>query len=325
MKISSIEKEKNKTQKFAEANDISEDEINATYQKIFDELPEDMEEGKKTVRALRKTRGILNRKIQSGNYQDGFILFRFRNQDYNLFAWNQVDKFIKENGMEKALELKKVDEDGNYLHTSGFNIGEKIDKEAIFGSAIGILKDEDDNLVPKWISIGQYNIKDTIPLCQEISINIKKGNKPGPLFPSENLVYLNGVRLVGGKKIYEQDEIQDYENIIKNLFGDIIFDDYDELKEYCSEHLDNKNNFAGIDAICMNISPQSDVTSNVPVDFEIGDTLVTLWIRPEIFEGLSMQESCSGILLVSGYESKDDDGNPDVGFNVGGFIPYDDI
>ena len=324
MKMSSIEKEKSKTEKFAQANDISQDEIEATYQKIFAELPEDMDEDKRTIRALRKTRGTLNRQVQSGNYQDGFILFRFRNQDYNLYAWNQVDKFIKDNGIEKARELKKVDGEGNYLHTQGFNVGKKIDKEAIFGSAIGVLKDDKENLVPKWISIGQYNIKDTIPLCQEISINIKPGNKPGPLFPTENLVYLNGVRLADNNELYTYDEMETYETIIKDLFGDIIFDDYSELKDYCKDHHD-KNNFACVHAICTNIGTQNDTSQNIPVTFEIDDDIVTLWVRPEVFEGLFIQETWAGILLVSAYETEDDDGNPDIGFNVGGFIPYDDI
>lgn len=319
MIVSSIEKEKLKNQKFAEENNISSDEMETIYNEIFNSLPADMEEDKKTIRALRKTRGSLRRQVQSGNYVNGFLLMRFRNQDYNLWAWNEVDEFIKKNGLEKAKELKKVDDEGNYLHTKGFSAGEKIDKEAIFGSAIGIFEFEKDEPSARWVSIGQFNINDDIPLCQELNINIKVGKKPGPLF-KDNLVYYNGSNKMGVDPMCTQDEMESYTEVITELFGDIIFDDISELKDYMSEHISDKNNFAGIHAICTQITTQKDTSSNIPIDFEFDDDEFTLWVRPEIFKGLAITEGDAGILFVNAYQ-----GDDDIGFNVGGFLPYDDI
>lgn len=319
-----IEKEKSKNEKFAEEHNISNAEMNEIYEEIFEQLPADMDEDKKTIRALRKTRGTLRRRAQI-KYEDAFVLFRFRNQNYNLYAWNKVDEYVKENGLEKAQEVGMVDAEGNYLHTSGFNVGEKIDKSAIFGSAIGIFQDADNNTIPKWISIGQYNIKNKLPLCREIQISVKEGKKPGPLFPDTNLVYFNSAKVTDTDPICSPDELNTYESIIQDLFGDIIFNDVAELKDYCSDRISDRQHFAGIHAICTGINAR-DLDSNIPIDFEIGDDIddieeLTIWAEPDVFKGLSIEEGVAGILFVSGYL----DNNDNIGFNIGGFLPYDDI
>lgn len=320
-----IEKEKSMNQKFAEKNGISEDKMETIYEEIFESLPDEMDEDTKTVRALRKVRGTLRRRIQAGKDVDGVIFFRFRNQDYNLFAWNKVDEFVKENGLEKAQELGKADADGNYLHTTGFSAGEIINRDAVYGSAIGVLEDENGKVTSRWISIGQMSIKQKIPLCQELVINVKEGNKPGPIL-EENLVYYNDCTVVEDDPVCDEDSLNNYKNIIKKMFGDIIFNDFAELRDYCDEHLSDKYHFAGTEAICTNIGVQQDTTSNIPVEFEMGEeTVMTLWIKPEVFEGLPIEEGLAGILLVNGYPINKDDGTTDIGFNVGGFIPHEDF
>lgn len=315
-----IEKEKIKNKEFAEANDISNEEMEEIYNEIFAEMPDDMDEDKKIIRALRKTRGTLRKQIQSsGVWKEGFIFMRFPNQEYNLYAWNQVDNYIKENGIDKAKEVGMVNAEGEYLHTKGFSKGEKIDKDAIFGSAIGLFEDDENQVRAKWISIGQYNVKDKIPLCQELNMNIKEGDKSGPLFPKEKLVYYNGSRKMDVNPVCTPDEIRNYENVFKNLFGEIIFSDYADLEAYCENNISDRRNFACIHSICTQITTQKDTNSRIPIEFEFEDSEATLWVDPYIFEGLVIEEGVAGILMVNAYQK--DDG---IGFNVCGFLQYEE-
>lgn len=316
-----VEKEKIKNEEFAQANDISSNEMEEIYNKIFEELPDDLDEDKKVIRALRKTRGALRKQIQSGgNWEEGFIFMRFPNQEYNIYAWNQVDEYVKENGLDKAKEVGKVNAEGEYLHTAGFNKGEKIDKDAIIGNAIGLFTDDNSNVVAKWLRIGRYNIKDKIPLCQELNINVKEGTKPGPLFSNNKLMYYNGSRKMDSTfEPSSPDVMRHYEGIFKDLFGDIVFSDYADLESYLSDNISDKNNFACIHGICTQISPRSEVTDNIPVEFEFEDAVLLLWVKPYIFEGLAIEEGVAGILMVNAYQK--DDG---IGLNVGGFLQYEE-
>ena len=90
--INNAEAERKKTLKFAEDNGISTDEVEAVYEKIYAELSDDLSENAKELRALRKTRGSLKRIANSSaNYIDGFIFMRFRDTNFNEYAWKLVD------------------------------------------------------------------------------------------------------------------------------------------------------------------------------------------------------------------------------------------
>ena len=64
--INSAEAERQKTLKFAEDNNISDDEVNSVYNEIYSQLSDDLSDSAKDLRALRKTRGAL-RKIANNS------------------------------------------------------------------------------------------------------------------------------------------------------------------------------------------------------------------------------------------------------------------
>ena len=119
LNISTVESERAKNAKFAEENGISQEEMDDVYQEIFENLPEDLTGDNRIKRALRKTRGALKKKVNvQGVELDGFIIMRFRNNDFEANAWNKVDKYVTENDIETAKAKGFVNEKGEYIHSS---------------------------------------------------------------------------------------------------------------------------------------------------------------------------------------------------------------
>lgn len=321
-----VESEKVKNQKFAEDNGISLEEMEEVYQKIYEELPESLTGDKRELRALRKTRGSLRRRAnRTGTELDGFILMRFRDKDFERNAWNKVDKFVQENGIEKAKEQGMVNDDGEYVH-SAFSTnfsnqhGRIINKDNVTGQAIGIVVNENDEQELRFFTIGKFNVFDKIPLCREVALIVKEGNQAGPVFPDRNAYFLNGVKLTGSSTnaYYSDEDFDAYVEIIEDLCGDIFYDTKAEIDQYAQEHMNDRFNFIAVatNSVIRLGMPLDDGT--VPIELELDDGSITVWASKNVFKGLTIEEGIAGVALLNTYVNK----NNEAGYRIGGFLPY---
>lgn len=317
-----VESERTKTQQFAEKNGITEEEIEEVYQEIYENLPENLTGDKRELRALRKTRGTLRKKANvTGTSLDGFIIMRFRDKDYERNSWNKVDKYVKENGLDTAKEKGMVDSNGNYLHndlTTQFpdQKGRIIKKDNVFGQAVSIVV-QDGKQELRFLTIGKYLVDEKIPLCREVTLVVKEGDRPGALFQDRNGYFLNGIKLNGSSNAYYSDEDFDsYIDIISELCGDIFFNLGEEANQYAQKHNNEKFDFIGLPGIVERIGTPLE-NGSVPIELELDDGGLTVWADKNIFKGITIEEGIAGIAFVSPYIKQ----NGDAGFRLGGFLP----
>ena len=327
LNINNAESEREKNIKFAEEHGISQEEMDEVYQEIFKQLPEELTGDKREARALRKARNSLKKKVNvAGKLLDGFILMRYRNNDFDANAWAKVDKYVNEHGIEDATAKGMINGDGEYLHsslTTSFTNqhGKVIDKDNVRGTAIAIVVQEDDNgnayQELRWLNIGKFNVKDKIPLCREVKLVVKEGNQAGPLFPDKNAYFLNGVRIVDSNAYYSDEDFQAYANLIEELCGDIAYYTKEEIDAYAANNNTNRNNYIAVPV--ESVSRLGNVTDNgsVPIDFELEDDQITAWADEYIFKDLTIEEGIQGILMLNVYVKNDNT----AGYRVGGFIP----
>ena len=321
--INNADAERRKTFKFAEDNNISEDEVQTIFDKIYSELPDDLSDNAKELRALRKTRGSLRRIANSSaNYVDGFIFMRFRDNDFNVNAWNKVDAYVKEHGIEKAKEQGMVNDNGDYIHTSFTTqfpdqMNKVIDKKDARGNAIGIFKG-DEGIDIRFVSIGKFNVWDEIPLCREISINVKEATSPGRLFPDKNQYFLNGVRFSNMSHYYSAEDFQSYANMIEKGCGDIFYSMESDLVDFAQSTDDNYNFVAAFCTVNRIGMPLDD--GSVPIEIELDDGLITVWANKNIFKDLVIEEGIIGLAFLNTYLNKENN----VGYRIGGFLPLAD-
>lgn len=331
--MNNAESERKKNIEFAKEHGISEEKIEEVYQTILSELPEDLTGDRREARALRKARNSFKKQINAnGKIVDGFILMRFRNNDFEINAWNKIDEYVQEHGIEEATKNKMVDSNGNYLHTpftTNFSQqhGKKIDKNNIRGSAIAIVVQEDDNgnhtQELRWLNIGRYNINDSIPLCREVSLIIKEGQRPGPLYPDRNAYFVNGVKDVSPNAYYSDDDFQAYADLVEKLCGDVAYYSKEEIDKLALEGNNNqKTDFIAVPVMSVsNINPPND-SGFFYVDFELEDDQIHVGVPEYIFKDLTLEEGIQGILFMNTYRRKDKDtGELVPGYMMGGFLP----
>ena len=324
LKINNIESEKARNKKFAEENNISLEEMEEVYNEIYEQLPDSLTGDKRTLRALRKTRGTLRRKANTtGTEIDGFILMRFRDNDFDPNAWEKVDKYISDNSMEDAKKKGMINDKGEYLHTSfttsfSNQHGKVIDKKNARGTAIAIIS-TNDGAELRLLSIGKFNVWDKIPLCREVTLIVKEGNQAGAIFSDRNVLFLNGTKLSSENAYYSEDDFQGYADLIEDLCGDIAYYTQDEIDAYAQENASDKWNYIAVPVISVIRigTPLDDGT--VPIDFEVDDGQITAWAGKNVFRGLTIEEGIQGILMLNTYLNKE--GQP--GYRIGGFIPLD--
>lgn len=323
LNISTVESERAKNAKFAEENGISQEEMDDVYQEIFENLPEDLTGDNRIKRALRKTRGALKKKVNvQGIELDGFIIMRFRNNDFEANAWNKVDKYVTENGIDAAKAKGFVNEKGEYIHsslTTSFSNqqGKVIDKDNVRGSAIAIVTNKDNQNELRWLNIGKFNVFDKIPLCREVQLIIKEGNQAGPLFPDRNAYFLNGVKLTQANAYYSDEEFQAYGNLIEKLCGDIVYYTKEEIDEYAQANTSNRNNYIAVPVSSVSRLGNAIDNGSVPIEFELDDDQITVWADKDIFRDLTIEEGIQGIAMLNTYVNNE--GNP--GYRIGGFLP----
>ena len=320
--INNAEAERKKTLKFAEDNGISTDEVDAVYEKIYAELPDDLSDNAKELRALRKTRGSLKRIANSSaNYIDGFIFMRFRDTNYNEYAWQLVNEYVDTHGIDEAKEKGMVDGKGDYVHTSyttqfSDQFGKRIDRKDARGSAVGIFQGE-NGMEGRFISIGKFQVWESIPLCREVAVNVKEADKPGKLFTDRNQFFLNGVRATSASHYYTAEDFQAYADMIEDACGDIFFSSKDDIDDYASNNTD-KFNFVAAYGVASRIgTPLDDGT--IPVEIELDDEVITTWASKNIFKDLTIEEGIVGLAFINTSL-----GDEKVYYRLGGFLPLAD-
>ena len=324
LNISTIESEQEKNAKFASDNGISQEEMDEVYQEILEKLPDNLTGDNRIKRALRKTRGALKKKVNvQGTQLDGFIFMRFRNNDFEANAWNKVDKYVNENGIDIAKEKGFVNDEGEYIHsalTTSFSNqqGKVIDKDNVRGSAIAIVTNKEGVNELRWLNIGKFNVFDKIPLCREVQLIIKEGNQAGPLFSDRNAYFLNGVKLTQGNAYYSDEEFVAYGNLIEELCGDIVFYTKEEIDEYAKSNSSNRNNYIAVPVSSVSRLGNPIDNGSVPIEFELDDEQITAWADEYIFKDLTIEEGIQGIAMLNTYVNNE--GN--AGYRIGGFLPY---
>lgn len=322
--INNAEAERQKTLKFAQDNNISDEEVDSLYNEIYNQLPDDLSDNAKELRALRKTRGSLRRIANSSaNYVDSFMVARFRNSDYNLNAWNKVDRYVAKHGKEDAKAKGMIDDEGNYLHTSlttnfSDQMGKKIDKDDVRGNALGLFKGE-DGIDMRFLTISKFCVNDKIPICREISMNIKEAQNPGKLFPKKNQYYLNGARYTTISHYYSAEDFQSYAKMIEEECGDIFFSSKDEIDDYANDEQSNAFNLAAAFCTVNRIGTPLD-NGSVPIEIELDDEVITTWAEKYIFKDLAIEEGIVGLAFINTYINKEDN----VGYRICGFLPLAD-
>lgn len=321
--IDNVESERERNKKFAEENDISQEEMEEVYQEIYKNLPEELTGDKREARALRKARNSLKRIVNSqGTLLDGFILMRFQDNDFEANTWRKVDDFVKEHGIDEARAKGMINEDGDYIHspfTTQFanQHGKVIDPKNVRGSAIGIVTNDGVNEL-RWLNIGKFAVNNKIPLCREVKLGIKEGNQPGPLYPDRNAYFLNNVRLSqDSNAYYSEEDFQAYADLIEQLCGDIAYYTKGEINEYANENSSNRNNFivVPVHSVIRIGAPLNN--GNVPIDLEIDDDSLTVWASKNVFKDLTIEEGIQGIAMINTYVKNDGE----AGCRIGGFLP----
>lgn len=323
LNISTVESEKEKNAKFAEENGISSEEMEEVYQEILDNLPENITGDNRIKRALRKTRGTLKKKANtSGEVVDGFIIMRFRDNDFDANAWNKVDNYVQNYGIDQARNEGLVNEDGQYIHTAfttsfSNQHGKIIDKNNVRGTAISIVTNKNNVNELRWLNIGKYSVNDKIPLCREVQLIVKEGNQAGPLFPDRNAYFLNGVKVSQGNAYYSDDDFIAYSNLIEELCGDILYTTKEEIDGFAQTASKNNYIIVPISSV-LRIGNVLD-NGSVPIDLELDDEQITVWAEKNIFKGLTIEEGVQGIAMLNVYVNKE--GIP--GYRIGGFLPLE--
>lgn len=322
LNISTVESEKEKNTKFAQENNISEDEMEQVYLEIFENLPDDITGDNRVKRALRKTRGTLKRKANiQGTVLDGFIFMRFRDNDFEKNAWDKVDKYVSEHGIDEAREKGFVNKKDEYIHSSltttfSNQKGKVIDKDNVRGSAAAIVTNDKGVNELRWLNIGKFNVYDNIPLCREVQLIIKEGNQKGPLFDGV-AYFLNGVKITQSNAYYSDEEFQAYGNLIEELCGDITYYTKDEIDDFAKSKRSDRNNFIAVPVSSVSRIGNKIDNGSVPIELELDDDQITVWADKNIFKDLTIEEGIQGIAMLNTYVNKEDV----PGYRIGGFLP----
>lgn len=329
MIIRTIETEMESTKQMYSKNGIENEEFDAAYKAAEEEVLaiEPSKTGDALVRQVcRRLKQKLNKRNQQNiETKNCFIFARLPDNDFNRRAIINAKKYEADNGEEAAINAGYKNSNGEYTFTGGFNEGEVIDPKQIWGTALGICQDEKGNNEGRVISINNRFIDDAIPIGVELELDYVEGKKPNNnLFTDNNQLYYQGHKVTDGDFL-SIEAINACETAIKKLLGDVIFESYNEFEDAIANDLDNKVNVYGVNAACIEIGvvpdPTLDGNERIPISFEIGDPLVdaqcqTLWVPLNIFKSLNIKDGAYGILMLNGYEYKDD-----IRYNVVGFLP----
>ncbi len=311
-----LERQKEKTMKLAVEKGISEEQLNRMYQEKIQSFPDTVSETQKALRAFKLVRGELNSDRKEYDTLKGMLLCRFRDNTYNKYMYDKVQEYIDKNGLEAAQDAQMVNTNGDYLFTTGFNKGEVIDPKNIRGSAVGIFQNEDGEPEARFVKIGKFQIDKKIPLGSEIEMKYTEAKSTAPNFNHKDCFYNGAIPLVENQ-LYTVEELESYSKMIEELVYGKVFENYDDMIEYAENITDDKNNIIGVWCDVLEVGDKT--SGNVSMLLEFEGACVKYWCDKNIYNGLTVPAGGSGIVLLNAYKGKDG-----VGFNIIGFLPYDD-
>ena len=246
---------------------------------------------------------------------------RFRDNDFEKNAWDKVDKYVSEHGIDEAREKGFVNEKDEYIHSSlttnySSQKGKVIDKDNVRGSAAAIVTNDKGVNELRWLNIGKFNVYDNIPLCREVQLIIKEGNQKGPLFDGV-AYFLNGVKITQSNAYYSDEEFQAYGNLIEELCGDITYYTKDEIDDFAKSKSSDRNNFIAVPVSSVSRIGNKIDNGSVPIELELDDDQITVWADKNIFKDLTIEEGIQGIAMLNTYVNKENV----PGYRIGGFLP----
>ena len=137
-----VEKEKARTAKFAEKYGLSQTMIETEIQNIYNSLnPNDFaSEDARMIRAIKRGRGAFRRKAQLlANAQEGMIVFRSQDYDWDRRQFNFAMAEEAKHGREEAIKKGLMNNDGQPIYQFGSDKGKPIFKPAANGNAVGYI------------------------------------------------------------------------------------------------------------------------------------------------------------------------------------------
>ena len=135
-----VEKEKTKTLKFAEKYGLSEAMIETEIENIYNSLkPDDFaSDDDRMIRAIRRGRGAFRRKAQQlAKAQEGMIVFRGQDYDWDRRQYNQAMAEEAKNGRDEAIKKGLMNKEGQPIYQYGQDKGKVIKSPSANGNAVG--------------------------------------------------------------------------------------------------------------------------------------------------------------------------------------------
>ena len=339
-----VEKEKIKTENFAETNGLSLAMIQDEIENIYSNLdPNDFEsDEERMIRAIRRGRGAFRRQAsQLKNAQDGMIVCRFRDYSFDRDQYNRAMAAEIKTGREQAIKDGLMNEDGQPLYIYGMNKGKVIQKPKANGSAAGYFcimdkKTQQEIVKPKYIAINDRLVNEKVPVCQIGQIAASVGKSAAKNFPytKEKMVWLNANSLNDTYKApYSEEDLSVILTDWDKAFGDAIpkLTSFEELLDYGEEHCQRKGkddphqfDFCFIPGIISSINTPETEYENIRVnieftDYETDEThYIGVYLPPGHLKGLHMEEGSVGICVLQAYNFTSDIDDPY--WHLGGFL-----
>ena len=338
-----VEKEKSKTAHFAEKYGLSEAMIETEIQNIYNSLNADdfVSDDDRMIRAIRRGRGAFRRKAQQlAKAQEGMIVFRGQDYDWDRRQYNQAMAYEAKNGRDEAIQKGFMNADGQPLYQYGQDKGKVIKEPKANGNAVGYFciidkKTQKESIEPKFIAINDRVVNDNIPVCQIGQIAGTKGQKANKDFPysKDKTIWYNASTIDDEHKApYSEEDLSVILTDWDKAFGEKIpkLTSFEELLDYGDKHCRRKSkdehlyDFCFIPGIISSIDKPETEYENIRVNIEFTDYeddeihYIGVYLPPGHIKGLSMEEGSVGICVLQAYNFSDDDEN--IYWHLGGFL-----
>lgn len=342
--FSEEKKERKINEVFAAKHDLSIDQINAAAEEEFEKLnPEDFEsDDARWGRALRRARGgfrVIASKMK--NSQDGMIVCRFRDADFDRSQYNRAKRVEALEGREAAIQQGLMNKDGQPIYKYGNNIGKVITEPSAYGGAAGYFIEYNHGekiITPRYVNIGQKYIENNIPICQigRISANDAKKIQTGFPYSKEVGVWYNASTLDPEHQApYNAEEVMEILSDWNEAFGTDIpaittqIDLADFGREHChiTKNDGHEYDFCYLPGrIVQIVVPQTQYDDiRVVIEFldsnTLEDRVINTFIPRGAFQGLFLQEDLLGICVLQSYDFANNKEDTQHKWHLGGFLP----
>ena len=338
-----VEKEKSKTLKFAEKYGLSKAMVETEIENMYNSLkPDDFaSDDERMIRAIRRSRGAFRRKAQQlAKAQEGMIVFRGQDYDWDRRQYNQAMAEEAKNGRDEAIKKGLMNKEGQPIYQYGQDKGKVIKSPSANGNAVGYFcvidnKTKKEVIQPKFIAINDRLVEDNIPVCQIGQIAGAKGkssNKDFPYSKDKTVWYKASTIDDDHKAPYSKEELSVILTDWDKAFGEKIpkLTSFEELLDYGEEHCRRKSkdehlyDFCFIPGIISSIDKPETEYENIRVNIEFTDYesdeihYISVYLPPGHLKGLSMEEGSAGICVLQAYNFTSDVDDPY--WHLGGFL-----